>query len=63
MTSSFFYLETENITLAYISSIILYMLVKHRSYYYCRLIFTMVTTLAREKIGAQTIKDNRLLFY
>ena len=63
MISSLFYLEIENITLAYISSTTLYMLVKYRPYYYYRLIFTMVTTLAREKIGAQTVKDNRLLFY
>ena len=63
MISSLFYLEIENITLAYISSTTLYMLVKYRPYYYYRLIFTMVITLAREKIGAQTVKDNRLLFY
>ena len=63
MISSLFYLEIENITLAYISSTTLYMLVKYRPYYYYRLIFTMVTTLARDKIGAQTVKDKRLLFY
>ena len=56
MTSSFFYLEIKNITLAYISSIILYMLVKYRPYYYYRLIFTMVNTLAKCRKCSKTTK-------
>ena len=41
----------------------MYMLVDFRPcyYYYHRLVFMIVTTLAGEKIGLQKIKCNRLL--